>query len=313
MAMENLVNAYVTCWAPNTPNLESGSLYENNDFGCENSQIFRNNINIELFTHEEVCSLSWLLTRELRGQINMDHYVFWSWCASIIDFQASARKFPSGHWLNDEFNIVKAFVSVVNLILSASRSLNLNGSEEVNDHMLVTYVNRYLLVGPLCCTILEGVLRRKNVKYIDREGVVLSPFKIGTIQYSPVGHSTRGKHNMNQIAHSFRLLENYTIGDRGRNCTGLTELNNETLSLFPASRNAYEVIGRWRNTLQHGNQFWQNRVPILSNYICLMFMDEFEPAVFDSELATFKQRFDWLIQGPRKALSRLNSPYPPDF
>lgn len=120
--IETFVNSYVDCWRPNAPNLDSGSIFENNDFGCENNQVFRNNLNIETFTHDELCSLSWLLTRELRGQINMDHYIFWSWCSSIVDLQAVAKGFCSGHWLNDDYDIVKAFVSVINLILSARRA-----------------------------------------------------------------------------------------------------------------------------------------------------------------------------------------------
>ena len=52
---------------------------------------------------------------------------------------------PRSLELNDDVDIMKALISVVNLVLSAHRSSSFNSSPEVNDHMLVTLLNRYLL------------------------------------------------------------------------------------------------------------------------------------------------------------------------
>ena len=73
LRVEQLVDDYVACWIPKRPRYSS--LYENNDFGCEHLQIFRNGFNLVDFNHDELSQLASLLTRELRGQINNDHYL----------------------------------------------------------------------------------------------------------------------------------------------------------------------------------------------------------------------------------------------
>ena len=79
--IENLVDHYVDCWRDKHPKYMGTS--EDNDLGCEHSQIFRNGFAVEEFNHGELCELAVLLTRSLRGQINRDHKNFWSWCSFI--------------------------------------------------------------------------------------------------------------------------------------------------------------------------------------------------------------------------------------
>lgn len=74
LRVEQLINDYVDCWIPTRPTY-SGE-WEDNDFGCEHLQIFRNGFNVEDFNHDELSQLASLLTRELRGQINRDHKFF---------------------------------------------------------------------------------------------------------------------------------------------------------------------------------------------------------------------------------------------
>lgn len=69
--IEKLVNNYVSCWMPIRPTYSG--VWEDNDFGCEHFQIFRNGFNLEDFSRDELSLLAILLTRELRGQINRDH------------------------------------------------------------------------------------------------------------------------------------------------------------------------------------------------------------------------------------------------
>jgi hypothetical protein len=82
--VEKLVDDYVSCWLPQRPNY-SGT-YEDNNFGCEHLQIFRNGFTLESFNHDELSKLATLLTRELRGQINRDHKFFWAWCGFLTRF-----------------------------------------------------------------------------------------------------------------------------------------------------------------------------------------------------------------------------------
>jgi hypothetical protein len=108
-SIESLVDRYVECWKRHRP--EYSGLWEDNDFGCESLQVFRNGYQIETFSHRELCDLSVLLTRSLRGQINRDHKVLWSWC-SFITFELRQQV----QMLNDS-SWTEAFRSLVNLLL----------------------------------------------------------------------------------------------------------------------------------------------------------------------------------------------------
>src|SRR5207249_3250475 len=79
--VENLVDRYLACWAPHRSFPDPGGLFVKNDFGCEQLQVFRNGWSIYDFKQDEECQLIVLLTKSLRGQVNRDHEVLWSWCA----------------------------------------------------------------------------------------------------------------------------------------------------------------------------------------------------------------------------------------
>jgi len=54
--IEKLVNNYVSCWMPIRPTYSD--VWEDNDFGCEHFQIFRNGFNLKDFV--VMNSLYWL-------------------------------------------------------------------------------------------------------------------------------------------------------------------------------------------------------------------------------------------------------------
>ena len=96
--IENLVDRYVECWRKSRP--QYTGIYEDNDFGCEDLQIFRNDFAIETFAHHELCHLSALLTRSLRGQINKDHKLLWSWCAfTTLNYEEEVDLFADQEWV----------------------------------------------------------------------------------------------------------------------------------------------------------------------------------------------------------------------
>jgi hypothetical protein len=55
----------------------------------------------------------------------------------------------------------------------------------------------------------------------------------------------------------------------------------------------YDTIDIWRNNVMHGNEYWQNRSPILINLICMLIIDEIEPSLYDSQRSTMRAQIDW--------------------
>lgn len=83
-----------------------------------------------------------------------------------------------------------------------------------------------------------------------------------------------------------------------KECLYLEELKKELHSLYtpPIGSDVYQMIDGWRNELMHGNKFWIDRVPILLNVICLLVIDEIEPAFYDSQNTEVKKDLKWLAQ-----------------
>jgi len=315
LRVEQLVDDYVACWIPKRPRYSS--LYENNDFGCEHLQIFRNGFNLVDFNHDELSQLASLLTRELRGQINNDHYLFWAWCGFLtIYFDRTVSLFNDRDWRH-------SYTDLLNLILSNWRQASA-GSEfvnrlnqalqYVNNHLLGTSLNKWNISGPLTFSVLEGLLRRKNNHYVNTDGLVTRPFSVsnpasGTIIYDPTGRNKR----LNRIHDSLRCFEEKVVVNRRRNCPYLEQFKTEFLRLYP-SVDVYNTIDEWRNKLMHGNEYWQNRSPILINLICLLVIDEIEPSLFNSHSVQMRQRIEWSIKG--RTSTSYRAPwdiYPPDI
>lgn len=89
----------------------------------------------------------------------------------------------------------------------------------------------------------------------------------------------------------------------------------EIASLYPPGRlDVYDMIDRWRNDLIHGKEYWQNRVPILLNLICLLIVDEIEPSVYDAQKADMKRTIEWGVH--TWVLTGTRAPwnfFPPDI
>lgn len=317
LRLEQLVNDYVKCWIPQRQ-IFSG-IFEDNEFGCENLQIIRNGFNLEDFNHDELCQLATLLTRELRGQINWDHKFLWAWCAFLtIHFEKNVSLFS-------DKDCQSSFKDLVNLVLSARRRFPAGSAyltylaqalRFVNDHLLETALNKWQIAGPLTFSVLEGLLRRKNKDYVNKDGLVKRRFSIsdpqrGTKDFDPNGHNRW----LNRIDESIRCFEELVTIDRGRSCPYLEQMKIEIASLYPSSElDVYDMIDVWRNDLIHGKKYWQNRVPVLINLICLLVIDEIEPTFYDSQIANVKRTVEWTSK--MREISGIRSPwdlFPPDI
>lgn len=287
-AIESFVDSYVACWRKQRPQY-TDNIFEDNDFGCESLQVFRNGFEIEAFNHQELCLLSVLLTRALRGQINRDHKIFWSWCSFLtFRFSREVQLFQDHDWVN-------AFSSLVNLLLARCRrfvagpaSLQFYNEtlKYVNHHLLTVEKDRYLVSGPLAFAVLEGLLRRKNRAHVDTNGIIHTPFQVKDSKQHK-SFNTGGR--LNRIDDSLRLFEQVVVNNRGRPCPALGPLKDEIIRLYQSATDPYDLIDSWRNVLVHGKEFWQNRIPTVMNIVCLLVIDEIEPSTYDSGMKEIRE------------------------
>jgi len=283
--VEQLVNAYVKCWIPKRSNY-SGD-YEDIESGCEHLQIIRNGFDLEDFDHDELSKLAMLLTRELRGQINRDHKFFWAWSGFLtFYFIERVSLFSDWDWTG-------SFKDLVNLVLSNVSSDLPQVLRYVNNHLFQTCLSKHQIAGPLTFSVLEGLLRRKNKDYVNKDGSVKRPFSIsdpktGTKDFDPNGPNKR----LNRIDESIRCFEELVTVDRGRSCPYLQQMKIEIASLYPSVADVYDMIDCWRNDLIHGKEYWQNKVPMLLNLICLLIIDEIDPSLYDAQKVDIKREVE---------------------
>lgn len=312
-AVKDLVENYIKCWQKNRP--EYKGMFEDNDFGCEHLQIFRNDFLVEDFSHGELYELAVLLTRSLRGQINRDHKIFWSWCSFITQyFHEQVQLFRDNVW-------VEAFGSLVDLLLSEERHIeSVPGHMEVtterlkyvNNHLISVCFNKHILAGAQAFAVLEGLLRRKVSDYVAADGVVRKYFTVvgsgGEIRTLYTGA------RMDRIDDGLRLFNQMVTRDRGRPCPAFRSLEGEILNLFPSAPNGYDLIEDWHNDLVHGREYWQAVTPIVLNVICFLVIDEIEPDMYDDALPDIKKHVERELTN--RKLSGLMSPphtFPPDL
>jgi hypothetical protein len=65
--------------------------------------------------------------------------------------------------------------------------------------------------------------------------------------------------------------------------------------------------------LMHGREYWQNRVPILVNLICLLILDEIEPSLYDARKADMKRTIEWNSRIRKLTTITSWSLFPPDI
>lgn len=296
--IEVLIDKYVDCWKIQRPTYDG--IFEDNNFGCENFQIFQNNFHIQKFNHEELCQLSSYLTRSLRGQINRDHKMFWSWCSHITYQFRDVQLFNDLDW-------VEAFRCLINLVLAKNvgneNHLKTDKGTEVNFHLLQVSKYSHIISAPLSFSVLEGLLRRKNRNYVDKDGTINNGCKIGN-RFLNKGNK------LNRIRDSLILFEQKIVVERNRPCTALDQLKGEIPKLYPTKKDIYLMIDEWRNDPIHGHEFWTNKVPIIINLICLLTIDEIDPNNYDNKIDDLVRHIEWQKDIPYKAPWNI---FPPDL
>lgn len=287
--IEDLVNRYVDCWQEKRP--EYMTILEDNDFGCERLQIFRNGFAIENFSHEGLCELAVLLTRSLRGQINRDHKMFWSWCSFVTQyFHKQVSIFKDVDW-------VENFDGMVDLMLAAERPLSniplMPATTErlkyINKHLIAVCFKKHILTGAQSFAVLEGLLRRKSCKYVDIDGMVQNYFTI--VEPGGENKQINAGTRMSRINDGLRLFNQLVTRDRDRPCNMLRLMEGEILNLYPDVPDGFDLIDEWHNDLIHGREHWQSVTPIVVNMICLLAIDEIKPDIYDEALPGIKRHF----------------------
>lgn len=150
-------------------------------------------------------------------------------------------------------------------------------------------------------SLLEGLLRRKNSEYVNKEGKTIQPFQLNRKNKNNQNYG-RFKINksINSIPLLFQILEELTIPIHRshRQITGLRELESESASFINDSKDFYESIYAGRNSLLHGEKYWQTRVPILMNLICLLLVDSIDPLDYNANINEYRTYLDSYLKLP---------------
>ena len=109
------------------------------------------------------------MTKELKVEINRDHFFFWSWSAWIARYFQSQflRYSPDIDSIFCDDDWIESFLAMINLLLVRQNNIPPRGSYPFVSRLSN---NRYLSAGPISYSLLEGLLRRKNSNYMDKEG-----------------------------------------------------------------------------------------------------------------------------------------------
>ena len=263
---------------------------------CAHTQLFRSGLDITKLSYNEICNLSWLLTKELKVEINRDHFFFWSWSSWIARYFQSQflRYSPNIDSIFRDDDWIESFLAMINLLLVRQNNIPPKGSYPFVSRLSN---NRYLLAGPISYSVLEGLLRRKNSNYMDKEGRVLS--NLSNLFISTTYRGTEQLHankRINNIYQSLAIFEQHTIpyNRNDRPCIGLDLLKQEALNLYPdLYGDFYSFIDDGRNKLIQGRKYWQNKVPILTNLICLLLIDCIEQSLYDNNIAELNTYLDF--------------------
>src|SRR5581483_10591174 len=130
---------------------------------------------IETLNHEEAAHLASILTRFAAHTITRDHYNYWGYCGFLV-MEKQIYKSSTDDWYF-------AFFSLLNLVLASQVHHRLNSFEDtqryftelrrfINSHAqhVISGLEQWTIAEPLSYALLEGLLRRKNAKYVGTDG-----------------------------------------------------------------------------------------------------------------------------------------------
>ena len=180
-----------------------------------------------------------------------------------------------------------SFNALLNLLLLRDNNI----SPFYENHFLFRLsLYRAVIAGPLCYSVLEGLLRRKNPHFVTKGGKVLVDFSIDTgseaIEFGP----DKPKNHVYRIHHLLTIFEQLTINSdrRNRKCIGLQELKEVSVKLH--EHNTFDkFVDMGRNTVLHGEKYWQTRYPIVMNLLCLLLIDTITPETYNNILHKFRE------------------------
>lgn len=307
--IENLAKNYITCSEPHANLSDTRSHFnEGQDNDCP--KIFTG-IDIKKLKHEGLSCLPYILTRTLHIGINSDHKHFWAWCGFLLD-KSYELKIPALNIFCDDW--LSPFIFLLHFLFASERrpqgythEYDIELRKYVNRHILHLKPSRSTIASPLVFALLEGLLRRKNKDYVQKDGIIIQPFEITRSDGTRAPPYEKGK-TLSNVADSLRLLIQHTVRKRDRKTIlGFDKLNEETKKISTDESDIYSLLKSRRDNFLHGNQYWRESHAIILNLICLLIIDEIEPCDYDNNLSLIIEYFKNELR---------NSPhhlYPPDL
>jgi hypothetical protein len=206
-----------------------------------------------------------LLVPGMNTIIDLDHYLFWSWCAELLVGQ-------NGPLSRLDKEIYTLAQTTARAALAEARPPTREARDRARqvDSLLTNSASRFLessriALSYLCFPLLEAVARRACRTFMDINGLVLQSFPRSS------GGSYQVNKRCSNVGDVLRLL-------RDQVADGILQADmNDLLSYVAAidgSTDGYETVFVWRNSSLHGEATYQTIGGTIYTLALLIALDE---------------------------------------
>lgn len=259
------------------------------------------------FSLEVLQELPVYLTQTLafpRGNVivTQDHTLFWAWTAEVVHQLEREIELFNGDITHFFGLLVHANLSSLGRAPRDRRDMNINSAIRllVDNHVEAVITEIYTLSAGFAFSLLEKLIRKKCGEYVKENGKIKKDFKIKNRPYEQGGI-------ISNLAHELHLLEK--IGNE--NLKKKMQMFKEKLRKAEEkpSKDAYNILKEWRNTLLHGERLFSTTTGIVTNLICLVLLNEIPKDLYETKKEEIKKTVKWNL---RLGMPRAHwSFYPP--
>lgn len=276
----------------------------------EQFRLLANGMVFHELTHDAVCAalvgLSKVLLRPgMNTVVDQDHYGIWSWCAELL-LSPQANVFP-----HQQYEIKSLFEANLHGALAHCRRPTASGVDwqaqieverKLPHHAQQLLRSSNLVLAYLAFPLLEAILKRACMAYVDLDGTVTTRFQV------PRRNSTMRDYEPQSQCSSIRdLLYLHYSNAASANLKVLIDEFRNHISFLDSSRDPFDLIYQWRNDSLHGTSNYQTIGGTILSLALLI-------SIFEIE-ADFEQRRQRAVEHCKwEARSSYKSPwsyYPP--
>jgi hypothetical protein len=241
-----------------------------------------------------------LLLDTQRYQVNHDHFFYWAFASDVYDFFKNEIASIYDNEISSRYHLLMDAILFYshNPNRTFERDRIAEATQVLLPRVLEIQSNSFIIAAHLAYPLLEGIGRRIASSLVEKDGAIKE--KIANFTSADGEDVQISGRSINRLNALLRVIETKAAGDDLR--SDLADYRTHFEKVYSKhfdDKKTYDIIDDQRNSLLHGEAYWQIFYAAMINLICVLLTSSIQSTLYNSKYPELIRSLDMSQSMPR--------------